>query len=347
MILQVVDDPCSIHHGITAAARVLEAEFRLKGLVSNVVSVTQYNQYLDHSNISARPYLLFHYQPGFFCGSITRRIWNKLRLNLGFGLLCLTAFRHRLPFGVIVHEFYPERTRHVGRILSRFLDLYFLRQAAFLFCSQSWLKHWLTSHGCTNVYCQPIFSNIPDPVSHTSRDATALVYFGSHGSFQRFLANAALWESFLCQFSKSPLYILVSKLSDSDLSRAYSSFHYLDVKCLQGLEDRSIAEYLAKATVGIVDYSQASNPPDSFAKSGVLAAYLQYGVLPLILANDREFYSLDVPADSESQLSYHKLSSANLKVVKPRSLSRYYSLFLSVSVYARRVLSQLHSSSFC
>jgi hypothetical protein len=348
MIIQVVDDPLNIHHGITAAARVLEAEFRIHGIASIVVSVKQFHHYLEQADLTTQPYLLFHYQPGFFCGSLTRRIYNKTRLNFGFGLLCITAFRYHLPFGVIVHEFYPDRTRHLGRTLSRLVDLYFLRQAVFLFCSQKWLNHWLASHGCPNVHCQTIFSNLPNPVSYASRrDSTVLVYFGSHGSFQRLLANSASWQPILCQFTDSPFYILVSKLSDSDLRRAHSIFHYLDVKCMQGLDDRIVADYLAKATVGIVDYSQASNPPDAFAKSGVIASYLQYGVLPLILAEDHGFYSLDLRPELNSQSAYYKLSDFNLRPVNSRLLSRHYTLFLSVSVYARRVLTQLYSSSSC
>jgi hypothetical protein len=339
VIIQVVDDPLHQFHGITAAALILSDHLNRTGLSARLISFRELRLALPELTAEPNHHILIHYEPGFYCESFSRRIWNHLRVNTGLFSICSTLALARIPFAIVVHEFYSPSSSHAGFFVSRLIDTLCLRLADAIIVSQRWLRSYLSNVIHSRVYLMPVFSNIGDPSFSLCKASRSLVFFGSPGSLQRFLSNSNSWSSILYQFTGLTLHILSSDISTYQASTLKTSFPFLKIRCHSGLDDLSVSRILAQSTLGITDYSQASSPPDSFAKSGVLAAFHQHGVSPLVLGSDFNFYGIDPLKLTSGQICYKVLSGLSPLIVNSDQLADTYLSTTSVSFYSDFLLS--------
>lgn len=339
MFLQVVDDPLHKFHGITAAASILNDQLNKNSLSAGLISFQQLRRTLPEFSSNSSHHILIHYEPGFYCESIYRRIWNRLRINIGFFFICSILVLARKPFLVVVHEFYPISTSRGALILSRVIDTFCLKSAACIIVSQEWLRSYLSKSTNRPVHLLPVFSNIPDPPVTDCESPSSLVFFGSPGSLHRFLSNSHLWSSILHQFSGNTFTILCSDIAPCQISNIKASFPFLNICCYPGLDSSEVSRLLSQSRLGIVDYSQASSPPDSFAKSGVLAAFHQHGVSPIVLASNFDFYGVDPLSLSSGKISYCKIDVLRPWIVNSLQLANTYQNTTSVAVYSEVLLS--------
>jgi hypothetical protein len=292
--LHVVDRPEDLNHGITAFARTLAEASEQMGASSHVVN-PRHSWSMHGVDHCKQQSVILHYEPGCMSDGFQRRIFNRLRVSPAFLLLAMRIRAARLGFVAIVHEAPWPRRSGVGVQLNRRLDLLGLRAAGRMFTASEQVAKHLASVCRVPCEVRPVFSNLPDPAGEDLAELkeNIVVLFGSTISVDRFVASAEWWRRALRELPSRALCVVTPALSPQREKVLRAALPEWRVECHLGLDASGVSAVLSRARYGVIDYAQAANPPDCFGKSGVLAAYLQHGVWPLIRGEGHRMFSLD------------------------------------------------------
>lgn len=181
--------------------------------------------------------------------------------------------------------------RHVAAGLARLSDAVFTNRAA--------SGEWLRARAPASVTVRPVFSNFgesADPTPPAARPARLLLFGGGPPRPEGF------WPHVEAVMERLQLKELVVVSHPLDVPAALSA--RVAVRQTGLLEPEAMAEELHAARCGVLEYN-----PDFLGKSGVLAAYAAFGVVPLLtrgrgrlsegLEEGRHFLAADVAQGSE------------------------------------------------
>jgi len=334
-VLHLVDAPAEATHGITAFAQILSDASERLGVPGQVMDARHF--LASEKRFGKEPYLVvLHYEPGCMSAGLERRLFNRFRISSSF-VRCASYLHRRVGYTAVVHESpWPRRRGWLARC-NVLLDLTGLRHARRLLTASHKVGKSLTAScgvGCTVL---PVFSNIPDP---NTRDLEKLkedmvVLFGSNVAISRFLNSAHWWKERFLSLPVRSVGIVTPYLQTSQRKACETMFSGWDTRFYLGLSLLGVGSVLARARYGVMDYAQAENSPDCFSKSGVLAAYLQHGVTPIIHG---EAGTMFLYSATDAQAFQAVDNVRNIDVVPGSVLQRHYRLTRSPLVYAETLL---------
>lgn len=154
--------------------------------------------------------------------------------------------------------------RHVAAGLARLSDAVFTNREA--------SAEWLRARVSVPVTVRPVFSNFGesvDPLPPTARPARLLLFGGGPPR------PADFWPQVETAMQRLQLSELVVVSHPLEVPASLAARHA--VRQTGVLEPEAMAEELRAARCGVLEYN-----PDFLGKSGVLAAYAAFGVVPLL-----------------------------------------------------------------
>lgn len=336
----MVREPGNLFHGISACAQIIKDRLAQLGVRGEIIEPSAITDLIISDRRFARNVYILHYEPGYFCEGLEKRIWNRSRIAVSFCRACRRLHALNCRFGVIVHEFYSAELLVPGAFLSRRLDAWALRRADFCIVSQEWVAEELLALGCRDVRLQAVFSNLPDPTrADVSRERDIrVVCFGSSGAMHRLATNSNIWQRVADKLHDHQVTIVANEVSSGVRDRLQELFSRCTVSFLIGASNEQISQEMSRARIGLVDYSHARNPPDSFKKSGVLAAFLQHAVTPIVLGQGGVFFGLDMRGDIEIEqyVTIHDMNDA--LAVNSFEFQSIYFRERSVDAYIEKVV---------